>query len=138
METIKVILLTILTPLLISSGCEEDSGESIECKDLFELEIQESCTFNPERNTVDTFIEANGIYETVQLTSTKTVSVIRPESKTDNMPTDVVVPCNFPSFNFKEGQELVFSGNLMETFPTENVIGAQLELTSLKIKCKDK
>ena len=134
----------ILTPLLVSLGCE---GESIDdqwidsCHDLFELEIQESCTFPPDWKIVDRFKNAKGFYETVHLTSTRSVVTIRPEQLNDKISTGVVVPCNLPSNNFKENQEVIFSGNLIEMYPGENItinfIGPPLELTSIKIKCKD-
>jgi hypothetical protein len=137
MEAIKIIILFV-APLLLNSSCEYESinTQSIDlCQDLFELEIQESCTFTPARKTVDRFKDAKGFYETVHLSSTWTAITIRPEQLSDKLPTRVVVPCNLPSFNFKEGQELIFSGNLKETFPTENVVGALIEITSLKIRC---
>lgn len=139
METIKIILL-IVAPVIISSSCENESIDS--CQDFIELEIQDSCTLPPERTTVDRLKDAIGFFETVHLTSTRSVVIIRPEQLNDKISTGVVVPCNLPSNNLKEGQQVIFSGNLIEMYPGGNIninfIGPPLELTSLKINCEDK
>ena len=133
------ILLTVAL-LVLGSACENESIDSQSpdsCQDYFELEIQESCTFAPSRRTIEVFKDAKGFIEIVELTSTKSVTIIRPDFKSNKIPTRVVVPCNFLSYNFKEGQELIFSGNLKETFATENIIGSPIELTGLKIRCSE-
>lgn len=129
--------------MICGTSCEYESIDSQaidSCQGLGKLEIQDSCTLPLDRTTVDRFKNAVGFLETVHLTSTKSVVTIRPEQLNDKISTGVVVPCNLPSFNFEKGQEVIFSGNLIELYPGGNIninfIGPPLELTSIKIRCE--
>ncbi len=141
METNKIVTLLFFTSLFIGAGCEDestDTGSIDSCQDFFELEIDESCDFPPDW-TIDHIANARGIYEMVHLSSTRSLVTIRPELSNDNIPTCRVVLCNDLSNNFKEGQEIIFSGNLIELYRGSNInvniIGPPLELTSIKIRC---
>ncbi len=137
MGIFKITLFTI-SPLLFAFSCTNESEDANLLSNQFlEIEITTSCTFNPERKTVDSYDNEKGVIETVELTATKIVVTIRPERKSSKMISDITVPCNLPNYNFKKDHEVIFSGALKETFPTENIIGLSLELTSLKLRADE-
>ncbi len=133
MERIKLIPFLFFTTMFIVSGCEEEPAL---CDDSFELVIQQTCTFSRNRQTVERIENARGFVELFDVGSMDLVT-IRPINLSDNIPTGVAVPCNLPSFKFVEGQEVIFSGNVKEIFPTENIVGPHLELKSLCV-CMNK
>ena len=89
-----------------------------------------------ERKTVDIYENERGVMK--QLLSINQL-FLAPERMSKYMYSDVVQVCNWPDSilsELSEGDEIMFSGELKEVYPTENMPGNPFKLTALKVKVK--
>ena len=91
-----------------------------------------------ERKTVDIYENERGVLKQLPIGRNDSQLFLAPERLGKSV-TDVVQVCNWPDSilsKLSEGDEVLFSGELKEVYPTENVIGNPFKLTILKLEIK--
>lgn len=133
MKNIRLkILLFLLTPAVILSGCDKSS-------EWFESELQNT-TCNSNLTTVFTYSDVEGTVTTIPGVSNNAIYIIVDDPDTAQE-TDYVAPCNLPEQYRIENLKIMFSGDLKSVSKefqqpgTEILVIAQpITLTRLRIK----
>lgn len=138
MKTYHITLLAAFI-LLAAPACQDEVANAQRSDHSFQEIAVSDDDCHPwveERKTVDVYENERGVMK--QLLSINQL-FLAPERMSKYMYSDVVQVCNWPDSilsELSEGDTIVFSGELKEVYPTENMPGNPFKLTRLKVKIK--
>lgn len=128
--------------LLAAPACQDEVANPAS-GGYWEIELDDSTcppSLDDDRKTVDTYDNEPGEIRVMQLSHGSPTTVIAPERISQYMISDVIAICNMPVPDriekLKDGDKILFSGELKESYPTENILGNPFKLTALKVKVK--
>jgi hypothetical protein len=128
--------------LLAAPACQDEVANA-QRSDHFFQEIpvsDDDCSpWVEERNTVDTYKNERGVLKQLPIGRNDSQLFLAPERMSKYMYSDLIQVCNWPDSilsELSEGDEIMFSGELKEVYPTENMPGNPFKLTGLKVKIK--
>lgn len=128
--------------MLVTSACQDEVASSQQDDHFYQEIFISGDDCNPwveERKTVDFYTNERGIMKELLVSRNGSQLFLAPERLGKLMYSDVVQVCNWPGSilsKLSEGEEIIFSGELKEVYPTENMPGNPFKLTALKVKIK--
>lgn len=127
------IIKTVFVFMILLISCS-DSDNSLVSIDL-QSTTDDCQTIDEEgRKVVATFTEEEGTILSPGDLACRNSFTIKGGPDVEGRTAELLIPCNLPESARKNGQKVIFSGQLYESFELENVCAQKILLTTLKLK----